>query len=464
MPAARVVARNDNTGLRSEAVTTDAGLYLFASLPAGNYSMEVEKTGFKKLTRSGIEVRVAQRIGLDLRLEIGDVQQTVDVTAEAPLLEPTTSERGSGVSPKMMDTLPLFAGGIRNPEAFVTYQPGVNVGAEVSISGSGGRAKEVMIDGGSLTIPESGGVVFNFPAAEMFGEFKLLTGTYSAEYGRFGGGVELFITKSGNNDIHGRAFWNMRRDVWNANQWANNRTGRARAKERFNEGGIGVGGPVWIPKVYDGRNKTFWFFTISRDYRPATAAQTLSTVPTTDMRSGNFAGLAEIFDPLTTSGSTRLPFAGNVIPTSRISRISAAILPNLPNPTRGVTQNNYDFVNVSQRTDTIWSVKFDHNFTPNNRIAYFHSLQNQTDAATTQFTGPLGVGLGESFQRPQYVRVNHDLVISPAVLLHSTVSFSRTRQGWANPDQQGFASKVGLPVATDATPRFRFSARDALSP
>ncbi|MEZ5399013.1 MAG: carboxypeptidase regulatory-like domain-containing protein [Bryobacteraceae bacterium] len=464
VPGATVVANNDNTGLRSETFSTEAGLYLFASLPAGQYSLTVEKPGFKKLTRAGIEMRVAQRIGLDLQLEVGDVQQVVDVTAEAPLLDVTTSERGSGVSPKMMDTLPLFSGGIRNPEAFVNYQPGVNVAGETSISGSGGRGKEVMIDGGSLTIPESGGVVFNFPAAEMFGEFKLLTANYSAEYGRFGGGVELFISKSGNNDIHGRAFWNMRRDVWNANSWANNRAGRARAKERFNEGGIGVGGPVFIPKVYDGRNRTFWFFTISRDYRPATASQGLYTVPTSAMRSGNFAGLAEIYDPLTTAGTSRQPFPGNVIPSSRISRISNAIIPSLPSPTRGVTQQNFDFVNVSQRTDTIWSLKFDHNITANNRIAYFHSLQDQNTDATTAFQGPLGIGLGESYQRPQYIRANHDWVISPAMLLHSTVSFSRTRQGWGNPAQQGFASQVGLPVTTDATPRFRFSARDALSP
>ncbi|MEZ5351215.1 MAG: carboxypeptidase regulatory-like domain-containing protein [Bryobacteraceae bacterium] len=464
VPAATVVANNENTGLRTQAVTTEAGLYLFASLPAGRYSVTVEKAGFKKLTRGGIEIRVAQRIGLDLNLEVGDVMQTVDVTAEAPLLDVGTSERGTGVSPKMMDTLPLFTGGIRNPEAFVNYQPGVNTGGETSISGSGGRGKEVMIDGGSLTIPESGGVVFNFPAAEMFGEFKLLTASYSAEYGRFGGGVELFVSKSGNNDIHGRAFWNMRRDVWAANSWANNRAGRPRAKQRFNEGGIGVGGPVWIPKVYDGRNQTFWFFTISRDYRPATASQALYTVPTADMRNGNFSGTAGIFDPLTTVGSTRQPFPGNLIPTSRISRISQAILPNIPGATRAQAQQNYDFVNVSQRTDTIWSLKFDHNITANNRIAYFHSLQDQNNIATTAFEGPLGIGLGESYQRPQYIRVNHDYIISPTTLLHSTVSFSRTRQGWGNPVQQGFASKVGLKVNTDATPRFRFSARDALSP
>src|SRR5690606_30667547 len=117
-------------------------------------------------------------------LEVGEIQQSVEVTATAPLLEANTPERGQSVSPEFMNNLPLFTGGIRNGEAFVSYMPGVNTGAETSIAGSGGRAKEILIDGASLTTPESGGVSFNFPAAEMFQEFRLLTSTCSAEYGR----------------------------------------------------------------------------------------------------------------------------------------------------------------------------------------------------------------------------------------------------------------------------------------
>jgi len=159
---AKVVARQEATRQDFSTVATDAGLYVFPALPVGMYSVTVEHPGFKKLTRSGLEVRVAQRIGLDLNLEVGNVEQSVEVVAEAPLLEATKSERGQSFSKKFMDTLPLFTGGIRNPEAFVNYMPGVNAYRETSINGSGGRAKEVLIDGGSLTIPESGGVVFNF--------------------------------------------------------------------------------------------------------------------------------------------------------------------------------------------------------------------------------------------------------------------------------------------------------------
>ncbi len=463
VPGAKLVARHTPTGRDFETNSTDAGLYVFAALPVGPYTLSVEKVGFKKVSRSNLEIRVGSRQTLDVPLEVGDVQQIVEVSAEAPILESTTSERGQNFSNKFMETLPLFTGGIRNPRAFTGLMPGVNDAAERSVNGSGGRAEEVMIDGASLIIPESGGTVFNFPAAEMFGEFKLLTGTYAAEYGRFGGGVELFITKSGTNDLHGRGFWNLRRDIFDANAWAFNRSNIRRPKTRINEAGFSVGGPAWIPKAYDGRNRTFWFFTYSSDLRPATNAPTLSTVPTADMKRGNFTGF-RIYDPATTSGNVRQPFAGNLIPQSRFSRVSQNFIPGLPDPNVGTIQNNLNFVNTSQLTDDIWSLKVDHAFSDRNRVAYFHSLQDQNVAANTALPGPLGQGLGESFQRPEYYRVNHDLILKPNLLVHSTYGYSRTRQGWSNPAQRGFASKVGLSLPSDATPRIRFTAADALSP
>jgi len=156
VPGATVVATQLQTGLKTTTVSTDAGVYVFASLPVGVYEVSVEKAGFKKLNRKNIEVRVAQRLTLDLSLEVGSVQESVEVTAQGPLLDTETSERGQNFSNQLMNTLPLFTGGIRNASSFVTYMPGVNSYREVSISGSGGRGKEVMIDGASLTIPESG--------------------------------------------------------------------------------------------------------------------------------------------------------------------------------------------------------------------------------------------------------------------------------------------------------------------
>ncbi|MBL0159509.1 MAG: hypothetical protein IPP47_20735 [Bryobacterales bacterium] len=190
-----------------------------------------------------------------------------------------------------MDNLPLFSGGIRNPRAFVNYMSGVTNAGEQSVSGSGGRAQEVLIDGGSALNVESS-AVFNFPSSEMFSEFKMLQSKLLAEYGRVGGGIEIYSSKSGTNWFHGAAFHNMRRDIWNANAWnrnaSTNPASSFRPKERFNETGGAAGGPVFIPKVYDGRNKTFWYFTYAKDIRPVSLAFPTSTVPTALMKQGNF--------------------------------------------------------------------------------------------------------------------------------------------------------------------------------
>jgi Carboxypeptidase regulatory-like domain/TonB dependent receptor-like, beta-barrel len=469
IPGARVVATNVSNGIKTETVTSEAGLYVFASLSVGMYDVSVEMTGFKKLNRTGIEIRIASRQELDIKLELGNLQETVEVTGEVPLLETTSSQRGQNFSPEFMSNLPLFSGGIRNPRTFVNYMPGASPGAELSVSGSGGRAQEILIDGASATIPESGGVSFNFPAAEMFGEFKLLTSTFDAEYGRFGGGVELYVTKSGTNQFHGTAFLNMRRDIWNANAWAFNASGRVRPKDRINEMGGAVGGPAWIPKVYDGRNKTFFYFTYSKDERPETSAAVLSTVPTVRMKQGDFGELPAsqiIYDPETTSGNTRQPFPNNVIPRSRFSRIATNLLAAIPDPTRPSLTGNYDNLNLTVFDKYIWNLKLDHAFTPSNRIAFTVTKERELSDVLSAFPGPLGQGL-QTYQRPDNWRWNHDLVIKPNMLLHTTFGYSRTRQLWDNPFQKGAASRFGFGGITgdaDAMPRVVFTGADGLSP
>lgn len=469
VPGAKVTATNVATNLKIETTTTDAGLYVFPTLKTDVYNIVVEKAGFKRLNRTNIEIRIAQRLDLDLRLEVGDVQQTIEVTADAPLLETSTSERGTSFSPKFMADIPLFTGAIRNPRAFVSYMPGVNAGAEVSISGSGGRAQEVQIDGASLIIPESGGTVFNMPSAEMFGEFKLITGAYSAELGRFGGGVETYVTKSGTNWYHGTAFLNMRRDIWNANAWARNAQGLARPKERQNEVGGAGGGPVYIPKVYDGRDKTFFYYTYTQRLLPANVSFPLSTVPTARMKQGDFSQLGNqlIYDPATTSGGVRQPFPGNIIPQDRFSRVSRNLIPLLPDPTRASLQQNYDFVNQQVIEQNIWSIKADHAFTPMNRLSFFLSKEDGNVGSVTNFAGLIDQGLGSSFQRPYNVRFNHDWSLRPTFLMHTTVGYSATRQGWDNPAQRGGATKLGIPGVLpdgDATPRIAFRGQAGLTP
>ncbi len=471
VPAAAVIVKNENTGQEIRSQSSDAGTYVFPSVSTGVYTIAAEKTGFKRVSRGGIEIRIAQRLDLNIALEVGDVQQTITVSDAPPLLETTSAERGSNISTKMMDNLPLFSGGIRNPRAFVNYMAGVTNAGEQSVSGSGGRAQEVLIDGASALNVESS-AVFNFPSAEMFSEFKMLQSNYSAEFGRVGGGIEIYVPKSGTNWFHGAAFHNMRRDIWNANAWARNASTNPatnfRPKERFNETGGSAGGPIYVPKVYDGRNKTFWFFTYTKDIRPATISFPVLTLPTVAMKQGNFsgAGVPLIYDPATTAGNVRQPFPGNTIPQARFSRIARNVVPLIPDANRPTLATNFDFVNQSVFERTIWSLKFDHAFTPGNRLSYFFNDEVQSQNDLTNFPGALGNGL-QNDQRPYNHRVNHDYSIKPSLIMHTTFGFSITRQTWDNPYQKGFGSKLGfnsLSGDSDATPRIQFSGAAGLSP
>ena len=170
VPEAAIDATLVASGVTLHTVSNEAGLYVFPNLPTGIWTITAERAGFKKLVRSGIEIFIAQRQTLDRQLELGDVKQDVVVTANQSLLDSETSEKGQTLTPRMYQTLPLWAGGLQNPSAFLGYLAGVNSGAELSIAGSTGRAREQLIDGTSNVIPESGGTVFNPPSAEAFSE------------------------------------------------------------------------------------------------------------------------------------------------------------------------------------------------------------------------------------------------------------------------------------------------------
>lgn len=458
IPGAKVVATHEPTGRDYETVTTASGLYVFPTLPAGPYTLTVTQPGFKKSLQTGIEVRVALRNTMDVKLNIGDVAESVEVKAEIPLLEMTTPMRGQNLSPQLVASLPIFAGGIRSAESFVGYMPGVNTVGEVSINGSIGRAKEIMVDGGSLTIPESGGVVWYFPGFESFQEFKLVTSSFNAEHGRLGGGLELFVTKSGTNSLHGAGFLNLRRDIFNAAGWGVNhvvgRTPGYRPKERFNEEGATVGGPIYIPKVYDGRNRTFFFFTYDKDSRPVSLNTAIGeTVPTALMRTGNFTEVSTIYDPATTSGNTRLPFAGNLIPTSRFSKISSNFLPHIPAANRAGVSANYDFLGATKLTDYVATIKLDHSITPSNRVSFWMARRNQVTSGEQYMPGVLS-NMVDVINDPWWYRANHDWVLTPNVLLHTSFGFTKDRNAWDNANQYGFGSKAGFTTSgvADGTP------------
>ena len=489
VPGAIVVATHVPTGRQYSATSTQAGLYVFPSLPTGPYTLAVKQPGFKAYIQTGIEIRVDLRETIDIKLTLGTVQQTVEVKATAPVLETANATRGEGLSPQTMASLPLWNGGLETANSFVGYMAGVTGNGETSIGGSIGRASEILIDGASAVNSESGGVSFYFPGFYAFSEMKLISSGFLAEDGRVGGGIQTYVTKSGTNAVHGAAFYNWKRQFLDAVPWSLNQSAAARniapcrvpqlvacrPKERFNEEGGYAGGPVYIPHVYDGRNRTFWYFTWAGFWQPAAiAVNTGESVPTAAMSQGNFQGIygattSKLYDPTTLDGSgNRVPFgtagAYNIIPANRISTISKNIIPYIPAPNSGsgALAGNYAYNSKTIVTDKDWSFKIDESIHTRNRVAFFMTHRRQLSSTDQYMPGPLSNGL-DSANAPFYERATDDFVINPHWLVHTLWGFSQERQLWNNPLQNGFGTKFGFPYPLpssqqNATPYISFLA------
>ncbi|MGH9845748.1 MAG: carboxypeptidase regulatory-like domain-containing protein, partial [Blastocatellia bacterium] len=457
---AKVTAKQDSTGRQFETVTTSEGLYAFPNLDVGSYTVTVEATGFKKLSRSNVVIEISTRTGADLKLEVGDVNQTVNIEAEGVQLQTQTSEIGVTFSAKLFRDAPFPAGGIRNIEQFVQYQPGVvnGAGAEGGISGGARRSKEILIDGANATNPESGGVAFNgLPSVESVAEFKLINNTFAAEYGRTGGGIESFVTRSGGNEFHGNVFEHHTSSVLNANSWANNAARARKLPTHGNNYGFSLGGPVYLPKKIFGpiggynesKNKSFFFFTLE-NFRQTLASSRFVTVPTPKQRQGDFSELLPgrvIYDPLTGQ-----PFSGNIIPQNRFSNVSRNALAVVPQPTLPGLQNNYLATTTTNRKWDTWSIKGNHSITQNHLIGVFYSRQNLPTNADGPLPAPLlgAGGNATTAERPRFARFNYDWIITPKITVNATYGITRLRQFFENQSVgQGWPQRLGLRGVAD---------------
>ncbi len=408
IPRAEITATNMDTGVVTQTVSNEVGLYRLSNIPIGRYEVRFVAPGFKAHVRSGITLTVAQTLRLDVTLETGTVQESVTVTAEGSLLKMDNAQVSTTIQSRVVTDLPLsFAGGRAIENFAYALTPAVEGNNWTSyIAGTPAFSKEVLIDGMSATAQIQGHVGESSPPMEAVQEFSVQTSGMSAEYGRTSGGVFNFALKSGTNEFHGSAFYYLRNEVFNANGWMNNwRLTQSpgdprykRARDRQFLGGGSAGGPVLLPKIYDGRNRTFVFgafehytmerYQLSQDY--------VATVPIPEFLEGNFSKLltntvvgqdalgrnvlaGQIFDPKTMRRvGTRWvsdPFIGNIIPKSRMSTVSSKIidlykkhyLPMIPdrltnNSTR--TQYNNPWFHQTQLT-----LKADHSFSPTSKLS-----------------------------------------------------------------------------------------------
>ncbi len=463
---AKVTATQDSTGRQQTTATTSEGLYTFPNLDIGSYNITVEASGFKKLSGTGVVIQISTRTSLDWKLEVGDVTQTVSVVADAAQLQTQSAEIGTTFPAKLFRDAPFAAGGIRNPEQFVAFQPGVvnGAGAEGGISGGARRSKEILIDGANATNPESGGVAFNgLPSVESLGEFKIINNTFAAEYGRTGGGIESFVTASGGNQFHGNVFEHHTSSALNATSWANNAARARKAPTHGNNYGFALGGPIYLPKKIFGpvggynenKDKSFFLFTLE-NFRQTFSSSRFVTVPTLKQRQGDFSELLSgrvIYDPVTGQ-----PFAGNIINPSRFSSVSRNVLAVIPPPTNSSLQQNYLATTSGNRKFDTWSLKINHSITDKHLISGYFTKQFLGTLVDGPLPYPLlGVG-GNAVDagRPIFARFNYDWVISPTVNFHATYGITKLRQYFDNQSVgQGWPSRLGLKgVAENETSAF----------
>ena len=368
---ATVTLTNLDTGEARNMQTGVAGNYTFVNILPARYKIEATKTGFKKFVRQPIVVEIESGLRVDIGLEVGELNQTVEVSAEAALLQPETSSLGQVVETRTVTDLPLNG---RNPLALVSLTAGVvpqgqpsagnssmgnPVGANPFAAGDfqigGGQAgqSQILIDG----VPTNGAylnVVTVIPTQDAIQEFKVQTNNLGPEYGRFAGGVINLSTKSGTNSFHGSAYDFLRNKVLNANDFFSNSGGVSRPAFTQNQFGVNGGGPAIKDKLF--------FFSSYEGFRQRKGSTLTTWVPTALERTGNFSQIGStgtstvlpIFDPTTSTncnllagvGNCRTPFTGNIVPTTRLDPTAQALLqyyplPNQSNNSAGNFVENY---------------------------------------------------------------------------------------------------------------------------
>jgi Carboxypeptidase regulatory-like domain len=466
---ATVTATNANTGAVYKTTSTDTGAYRIPDMQVGVYNVSVAATGFKTSEQKGVEVQINTTAALDITLQPGAITETLTVNADVPTLQTETSDIGTVVSERQIIDLPLAVNAtgqshLRSPETFVFLTPGTagpgtadssNGIFQAKLAGGQNFGNEVLLDGASTARSDSGSSFDQTaPSVEALQEFKVTTSTIPSEFGRTTGGVESFTTKSGTNNFHGSLYDIFRNEDLNAKEWFQNLNNQPKSVDKKNDYGGSVGGPVWIPKLYDGRNKSFFFFSWEQ-YRQKQGSTNLSTVPTDAERQGDFSAFlgpgltdsqnnpitnpcdnnnqilqGQIFDPSTTQTingvQCRKPFAGNKVP---ISTVASNILAFIPEPTtsnKNQLINNFNFTSVNPILDTTWTVRVDHSFSDRDKLFFSFSKRDQESInGTPDFPAPID---GGAFSHPfitDYYRVGWDHFLSPSLLNHLNIGLNR---------------------------------------
>jgi hypothetical protein len=497
LPGVQVIATNVATNTSLSGVSDDTGNYKILYLPPGKYNLTAELPGFKKTEKAGVEVRIGDQIILDLKLEIGEVRETVAVTTQAPLLEVSTASTGQVIDQRRISELPLSDG---NPFVLSRLSPGIayigdlkfsrpfdNSGTAALISDGAPGRNEFTLDG-SPNMASGGGTggagrVAFVPPSDVVQEFKVQTATFDAQQGHTAGATINVALKSGSNDLHGTLYEFNRNDKLAANDFFLNRSGTPRPALHYNRYGGTAGGPIWIPKIYKGKDRTFFFFGYEglKDGFPEPGQ---FTVPTEAERRGDFSALLplgiRIFDPITATPAAggriqRTAFQNNIIPQNRLSPIAQNYLKFYPLPNQaGDSQGRNNYITPNPRGDDFdsESYRFDHQLNEKQQM-FFRYVHNNRVEHRGNWTGvvngirPTGNFL---FRINNAGTFDHVYTISPTTIFQYRVGFSRFNEPSIRQHQNVFnPASLGFPAKTAAFfggaayfPRFEIS-NDAFS-
>jgi len=463
---ATVTARNMDTGLTSSAATTSAGLYALPNLPPGRYALTVESKNMKKYTREGVTVPTNSTVVVDMQLQLGAVTETVTVAADASQLETATSDVGSTVQSSLVANLPLeVSGTIRNPVQFITLipgfvgnvgnDPGSNQSDDFKVNGGQEGGTDVLVDGVSISLVSPNTQWNKGVSTEAVQEFKVLQSNFSPEYGESGDGIVNLTMKSGTNNFHGSVYDFYRNRALDANSWKNNILALPKTVDTQNDFGGTVGGPVYIPHLYDGRNKTFVFFDYE-GFRFHTGGTNVTSLPPEAFRNGDFSALlstTQLYDP-----TSHAAIPGNILtndPNYTPSSVMQKVFGLLP-PTNGSLTNNVVDRSLSRTTANLWDLKVDQNISDRQRISFGFDYDN-TNTGGTSSLGPIFGS--HTPQRTRYARFSHNYTFTPTVMNQFLFGFSRRfRQEISNSLGKGYPQKIGLTgVANTTFPCIKFT-------
>ena len=453
---AAIEARQMETGAVYQAASSNTGNYTLSQLPTGTYDLTVTVPGFKKFVRQNLVLPVAQTLRIDITLEVGSNTESVTVAAAAPLLKTESGELSHNVTTDSMDNLPVLGigttgaggAGIRNPYAVLQVLPGADWRPDTSIrlNGLPSNTESMRIEGQDST----NGLIYTQsmvqPSVDAIQEFAVQTSNFAAEYGQVGGGFFNVTMKSGTNDFHGSGYEYFVNEDLNAGvPFTNSGNGHLlRPRARRNDFGFTIGGPVVLPKVYNGHDKLFFFFSFEQFRETVITNNVPTTVPTLAYRNGNFSSALTgrnlcpaatpncdplgrpilentIYDPNTqrvVNGQVvRDPFPNNTIPLSQQDPVALAIQKLIPLPTSSGFVNNYVASYPNPRLTYIPSTKIDYLISSKSKISGYWSRTSTATPNNTVLPFPITTAVPNDIVA-HTIRLNFDQTLTPTMLLH----------------------------------------------